>query len=121
MRFFLLTFVAWAATLHTFAVPAVFAGDTARLIGTAGVLGSLTVLVYRLGVWRQEMENTKHNVGAEVKAYREQSVTNFERIEARLEILDRLVLESADLRARVTRTHERLLRRVERLEQQRGD
>jgi hypothetical protein len=68
------------------AVPAALVGDgTARTFGVASILGTLTVLVYRLGVWRQEMENTKHNVGAEVKAHRDESAANFARIERLLE------------------------------------
>jgi hypothetical protein len=120
MKLFALTFIGLVPLLQV-SDSVALASDPARLIGTASVLGSLTVLVYRLGVWRQEMENIRNNVGAEVKAYREQSAANFERIESRLAVLDRLVLESADLRTRVTRTQERLLRRLERLEKERDE
>jgi hypothetical protein len=60
-----------------------------HLVGIAGVLGTLTVLVYRLGVWRSEMEHTKHYVAEEVKAHREESAANFGRIERRLDALER--------------------------------
>jgi hypothetical protein len=53
--------------------------DTAQLLVIAGVLGTLTVLVYRLGVWRQEMENTKQNLTAEIKAHREGAGAYFDR------------------------------------------
>jgi hypothetical protein len=102
MRVFLLTLIGLTPLIQV-SSPAVIVGDPARLIGTVSVLGSLTVLVYRLGIWRQEMENTKNNVGAEVRAYREQSAANFERIERRLSVLDRLA------------------RRIERLEQARNE
>ena len=88
MRFLVLTYV--GLTPLTQAGPDLGVSDPVRFIGTVSVLGSLAVLVYRLGVWRQEMENTKNNVGAEVRAYREQSAANFERIERRLAVLDRM-------------------------------
>jgi hypothetical protein len=87
-----------------------------RLISAASVLGSLTVLVYRLGVWRQEMENTKHNVGAEVKAHRDESAANFDRLERRLEAIDHLISVAAEHRVRATRWQSRTERRLARLE-----
>jgi hypothetical protein len=88
----------------------------AQLVGFASVLGSLTVLVYRLGVWRQEMENTKHNVGAEVKAHRDESAANFDRLERRLEAIDHLVTAAAEQRVRAARWQSRTDRRIARLE-----
>jgi hypothetical protein len=59
----------------------------AQLVGFASVLGSLTVLVYRLGVWRQEMENTKHvvMVAAERRVHAARWRSTVERRLARLE------------------------------------
>jgi hypothetical protein len=88
----------------------------AQLVGFASVLGSLTVLVYRLGVWRQEMENTKHNVGAEVKAHRDESTANFDRLERRLEAIDHVITAAAEQRVRATRWQSRTERRLARLE-----
>jgi hypothetical protein len=88
----------------------------AQLVGFASVLGSLTVLVYRLGVWRQEMENTKHNVGAEVKAHRDESAANFDRLERRLEAIDHLITVAAEHRMRAARWQSRTERRLARLE-----
>lgn len=88
----------------------------AQLVGFASVLGSLTVLVYRLGIWRQEMENTKHNVGAEVKAHRDESAVNFDRIERRLEAIDHLITVAAEQRIRAARWQSRVERRLARLE-----
>src|SRR5215208_2878938 len=84
----LLSVASWLGVIQ--AVPAGLVGEgTARMLGVASVLGTLTVLVYRLGVWRQEMENTKHNVGAEVKAHRDESAANFARLEARMDQIAR--------------------------------
>jgi hypothetical protein len=89
MRHVILPFAGWLAALQSVA-PIGMSGTTldttARLIGIAGVLGTLTVLVYRLGVWRQEMENTRNNVGARVHA----CLTRIERRLDRLERLERL-------------------------------
>ena len=70
----------------------------AQVVGFASVLGGLTVLVYRLGVWRQEMENTKHNVGAEVKALRGEIAVNFAAIDRRLDAMDHLLMAAAEQR-----------------------
>src|SRR4051812_723920 len=90
MRILILPYAAWMGLL-SLAAPTGAASDFPRIAATAGVLGSLTVLVYRLGVWRQEMENTRTNIGAEVRSYREESATNFARMERQLEALDRMI------------------------------
>ena len=71
MRNALLSTAGWAGVLQAVTNVTPFTETWARLIGIAGVLGTLTLLVYRLGVWRQEMEHTKHNVVGGVKAYRD--------------------------------------------------
>ena len=113
----LLPFAAWLGALQALTARASSIEDTARFIGIASVLGTLTVLIYRLGVWRQEMENTKHNIGAEVKAYREESTVNFDRLERRLEAIDHMVGMAADFRLVANRRQVRIDRRLERLEQ----
>lgn len=85
-----LPFTAWLGALQATTSTWGSIDGTARVVGIAGVLGTLTVLIYRLGVWRQEMENTKNNVGAEVKAYHAESTANFERLERRLDAIERL-------------------------------
>lgn len=77
--------------------------DVARLAGLASVLGTLTVLIYRLGVWRTEMENTKHNIGSEVKAYRLETSANFDRLERRLDAIEHVLSLSSDRLVRVAR------------------
>lgn len=113
----LLPFAAWLGALQTLATNTGGVDNTVRFIGIAGVLGTLTVLIYRLGVWRQEMENTKHNIGAEVKAYHEESTVNFERLERRLDAIDHMVSLAADFRSVANRRQIRIDRRLERLEQ----
>jgi hypothetical protein len=119
MRNALLSCIAWLGALQSVAPsppPALSLESTARLVGIASLLGTLTVLVYRLGVWRQEMESTKQNIGAEVKAHRGESAVNFDRIERRLEAIDHLLAASAEHRVRLARWKSRTERRLERLE-----
>lgn len=90
-----LPFTAWLGALQ--ATTSRWGGidDVARFIGITGVLGTLTVLIYRLGVWRQEMENTRNNVGAELKVYREESTATLARLERRLDVLEQRLTSSA--------------------------
>jgi hypothetical protein len=81
MRTILLPSAAWLGVLQAFVAPSAtgFGFETvARLVALASVLGSLTVMIYRLGVWRQEMENTKSNV-----------TLGIDRIERRLKAIER--------------------------------
>ena len=112
----LLPYTAWFGVVQSLAPPSSGIDTTARIVGLATLLGSLTVLIYRLGVWRQEMENTKNNVAAEVKAHRDESAVNFDRIERRLDAIDHLVSDETDFRARIERRQTRIERRLERLE-----
>jgi septal ring factor EnvC (AmiA/AmiB activator) len=119
MRPTLLSTLAWLGALQAFSgwgVPAWSLDTAARLIGIAGVLGTLTVLVYRLGVWRQEFENTKDRVAAEVKKHREESTTNFDRVERRLEAIDHLLAMLSDQLSRANRRQSQTNRRLSRLE-----
>jgi hypothetical protein len=63
----------------------------AELLTVAAALASLTVLVYRLGVWRQEMLNLKNNLGAEVGRYREETMGRLARLEQRLATIERFM------------------------------
>ena len=116
MRLFILPYAAWMGALPL-ALPTGEASDVPRLIATAGVLGTLTVLVYRLGVWRQEMENTRSNVGAEVKSHREESTQNFARMERQLEALDHMITDYMEFKQKAARWRHRTERRLERLEE----
>jgi hypothetical protein len=116
MRLLILPFAAWMGLL-SLAAPAPAASDFPQLFATAGVLGSLTVLVYRLGIWRQEMENTRSNVGAEVRSYREESTQNFARMERKLESLDHMITDYNDFKQKAARWRHRSERRLDRLEE----
>src|SRR6476620_4387391 len=89
MKLFLLTLFSLTPLIQM-SSSAALASDPARLLWTASIVGSLMVLVYRLGVWRQEMESIRNNVGAEVKAYREQLSVELGRIDKRLDMIERL-------------------------------
>ena len=71
----------------------------------------------RLGVWRQEMENTRQNICADVEASREASVARLERFDQRLDAIDHMISLTADFRAVASRRQSRIDRRLERLEQ----
>jgi hypothetical protein len=114
----LLPFAAWLSALQALGNPITTMDSGARLAGIAGVLGTLTVLVYRLGVWRAEMEHTKHDVGEAVKAHREESAANFERLGQRLEAIDHLLSVVTEYRLRTSRWQARTDRRLQRLEEQ---
>ena len=116
MRSVLLPYIAWLGALESLGVTGIRLEDAARLFAIAGVLASLSVLVYRLGVWRQEMESTKQIVAVEVKAHREEAAVHFDRMERRLEAIDHLMTAASDERIRVGRWRGRMERRLERLE-----
>jgi hypothetical protein len=115
----LLPTAGWMGALQALIGPTAGADDTTRMVGVAGVLGTLTVLVYRLGVWRQEMENTKNNVGEQVKAYREESAAYFERLDRRLEAIDHLMGASSVRHLELARWQIITNRRLARLERAR--
>ena len=116
MRGALLSSIAWLGALQSWGAPVWTVESTARWLGIASVLGTLTALVYRLGVWRQDLENTKDKVAAEVKAHRGESSTNFSRVERRLDAIDHQLALASDERTRVHRWQTRTERRLERLE-----
>jgi hypothetical protein len=116
VRSVFLPFLAWAGALQSVAPTSSAFDSGARLLGAAGVLGTLTVLVYRLGVWRQEMEHAKHNVGAQLELHRAESAASFERLERRLDAIDHVVSLSSEQRAADARWRSRTERRLEQLE-----
>ena len=119
MRHALLLSAGWLGALQS-VVGASRLEDATRLAGIAGVLGTLTVLIYRLGVWRQEMEHTKHDVAAEMKAYRAEAAESFRRLDRRREAIDHLMTAAAEQRVRAARWQSRTERRIDRLEAQQG-
>jgi len=63
----------------------------ATRMSAAAVLAELTVMVYRLGVRRQEMYNTKYDVGAEIARHREELTRQFAEVNRRLTTLEQAV------------------------------
>ena len=79
-----------------------------ELLSTALALASLTVLVYRLGVWRQEMLNTKHNIAAEIAEYRRESSEQFLRLEKRFIAIERFIESAIEQRVAIERWQSRV-------------
>ena len=90
MRPLIIPFAIWVGVLQ-----APFSPDhgVTAVLATASALTGLTVLVYRLGVWRAEMQHTKHNVGAELVRFREESRADFARLERRLAGIERFIAQ----------------------------
>ena len=100
MRGMFLSFAIWLGVLQ---IPVasqspLSIANAGQLLGVAGALASLTVMVYRLGVWRQEMYNTKHDVGAEVARYREEVGKSFERLERRFTVFYQFIATANEQR-----------------------
>ncbi len=121
MRSAVLSSVAWLGALQSWGAPMSTVETAARWLGLAGLLGTLTVLVYRLGVWRQELEHTKDDVAAQVRAHREESAANFDRIERRLDAIDHVLAMVGEQRLRAARWRARTERRLERFESANDD
>ena len=114
----LLSFAMWLGVLQSVLPTHESIGATslvpiAQLVGFASVLGSLTVLVYRLGVWRQEMEHTKHNVGAAVQALRDELGVYFGAMDRRFDAVEHAMMIAAEQRTRWQSSVERRLARLE--------
>ena len=104
MRPLILPFALWIGALQA-AVPQ---QSTAELFSAAAALASITVMVYRLGVWRQEMVNTKHNVGGEIARYRQESTAQFTRLETRFTAVERFIEAATEHRVGIERWQARV-------------
>ena len=89
------------------------AGDTAGadvltalavISGTASVL----MLVYRLGVWRQKMNDLEQNIAAEVARQGSDAARGFARLEERLSTVDRFITSSTEHRVETERWQSRI-------------
>ena len=118
MRRMILPAAAWLGVLQSAALPFFVSESFARSISMAGVLGTLTVLVYKLGVWRSDMENVKHNIAGQVQSSCQESSANFARMNQRLDALDHLMTAVIEQRAVEVRRYAKIARRVTRLEGQ---
>jgi hypothetical protein len=99
MRSLVLPFAIWIGVVQN-VLPA---QSGAESLSTAIALASITVLVYRLGVWRQEMVNTKHNIGAEIAGYRAESKEQFLRLEHRFAAVERFIELTTEHRVGIER------------------
>ena len=115
MRGLFMSFAIWVAVLQSPAAspPNLSLMSAVQLLGVAGGLASLTVMVYRLGAWRQEMYNTKHDVGAEVARHREDSSRSFERLERRFSAFDQFVAAASEQRVATERWQARVDTKLE--------
>jgi hypothetical protein len=104
MKALILPFAIWIGVLQAMAP----AQNGAEALSTAVALASITVLVYRLGVWRQEMVNTKHNVGAEIARYRAESTEHFLRLEHRFGTIERFIESATEQRVGLERWQSRI-------------
>ena len=110
MRTIVLPSAAWLGVLQAFVPPGTYGlgfETISRLVAIASVFGTLTVMIYRLGVWHQEMANTKNSVGSGI-----------ERIERRLEAIDNALTLANEFRVDVERWQVRMELRLHRLETQ---
>ena len=109
MRPLIIPFAIWLGVLQApIASSQNLAHNFTAILGTASALAGLTVLVYRLGVWRAEMQHTKHNVGAELVRFREESRADFARLEMRFTSIDHFIAQATEQRVASERWQARL-------------
>ena len=91
MRSLIIPFSLWLAALQLPFYPTDIRSisGAGELVSIAVGLAGLTVAVYRLGVWRQEMRHTKDTVVAELARFRQESHQNFARLERRIDQLEK--------------------------------
>ena len=99
MKALILPFAVWIGVLQN-VLPM---QSSAESLPAAVALASITVMVYRLGVWRQEMVNTKHNIGAEIAQYRRESAEQFRRLEQRFIAVERFIESATEQRVGIER------------------
>jgi hypothetical protein len=115
MRPLIIPFTIWLGVLQ---VPVAAEHGLAAIVATASALAGLTVLVYRLGVWRTEMQHTKHNVGAELARFREESRADFVRLERRFGAIDHFIAQATEQRVANERWQARVDARLASLDRQ---
>jgi hypothetical protein len=85
----------------------------AQVIGVAVGLASLAVVIYRLGVWRQDIANAKQSVGVDVARHREETGRTLERLERRLAALDQFLAVAGEHRVVAERWQARIETKLE--------
>jgi hypothetical protein len=113
VRALILPSAAWLGILQAFVPPSpsgFYAVSTVSgLVATAIAFGTLTVMIYRLGVWHQVMASTKDNVSAGI-----------ERIERHLEAIDHALTMLIEYRQELEKWQSLIERRLHRLETEDG-
>lgn len=115
MRNALLVSAAWLGVVQA-AVGATRLQEAGYVAAIAGVLGTLTVLVYKLGVWRQRMEDAKQDLTTAMEAFRAEIAAWFQQVDRRLDAIDHVLTIAAERHTRMLRWQGRAERRIERLE-----
>lgn len=116
MRAALWSTFAWFGALQFLNGPTGSLDTAARLAAIASVLGALTVLVYRLGVWTQRVEAAQDRVAEEVRTLREETAARSDRIERQLEANAHLLAMLVDQVRQSNRRQTLMDRRLARLE-----
>ena len=90
MRPLLILFSLWLVALQVPYPPSEIHGlaGVGEFLSLAAALAAFTVAVYRLGVWRQEMHNTKDSIDTQVAHYREELHHHLSRLEGRIDQLE---------------------------------
>jgi hypothetical protein len=85
----------------------------AQIVSIAGGLTALAVVIYRLGVWRQDIANAKQSLGADVVRHREETGRSLEQLERRLAQLDQLLVATGERRVTAERWQARIETKLE--------
>ena len=105
MRPLIIPFAIWLGVLQAPLEPA---HSITTILTTATALAGLTVLVYRLGVWRAEMQHTKHHIGAELVRFREESRADFVRLDRRFTSIEQFIAAATEQRVATERWQARV-------------
>ncbi len=118
MRSLLYPFIIWlgALQLRFVALPDSFHGAAAVLSGAAA-LATVTVMVYRLGVWRQQMDYTRLNVGEAIAQQRQEMNRSFVLLDTRWAGIERSIRTIQRSLAHLDANVTGVAARVQRLEQ----
>src|SRR5688572_27694396 len=114
MRSLLIPFIVWLGVIQRLPSISIDASSPlspqslAAVLTTASALAGLTILVYRLGVWRAEMQHTRHNVGAELVRFREESRADFVRLEQRFLTIEQFMAQATEQRVTSERWQARI-------------
>ena len=94
--------------------------DAAYVTGIAGVLGTLAVLIYKLGVWRQRMEDARRDLASAMARFHGEASRWFRQVDQRLDAIDHVLTMAGEHRERWARWQGRVERRLQHLESPRN-